>query len=741
MTASSCLFRRAPHGGFLVPLLYSLLAFGSSIPSAILRQELFAQQPPQTENRSPNQPQEVQPGAVLAWVRFPDAEESYAGVPYLWLGRVSVELQIDVPASPAHVLELIWGSKNDQRTAVVTVNDHQLPVAAGGYDGFRPLRVAMPDHLRGTGYRIQLERGAGKAAFLAEVRLIDTAAASGSVGGVPSPESTPAHRITYRTTVPRPPEAFPQMRPLWDTATRPTATAVDAEQESAFRQAEENARQAAEQFYRCHRFVEGWLAHADATTGLIPRNLTSSRDIWNAQDSAADNYPFMVLTCALVDRPKFEGRMLEMLHTETRLTSRLDRLPDTWSFSKQAFASEQPDLAAIIFGASEYVKDGLLPLTEWLGRSPWCDRMIGIVDDIWKHAPIETPYGLIPSENVEVNGEQLQALSRLYWLTGQEKYLDWAVRLGDYYLLGDHHPTRNFDRLRLRDHGCEIVSGLSELYVACHFARPDKKRAYREPVREMFDRILQIGRNPQGMLYNWIDPKTGEHDTRICDTWGYNYNGIYAVHLVDGVPAYREAVQHVLANLEEHLTEYDWGIADEYADSIEGALNLYNREPVPSAARWIESEIRDMWAKQQPDGVIEGWHGDGNVARTAIMYALWKTQGTWIDPWRADVRFGAVEHRGTLLVSLAAEKPWQGRLHFDKPRHEEQLHLPLDYPRINQFPQWFLARSDSQYSVLQLNSGTKAGYSGKQLQDGLPVELAPGVELRLAVHLVSGQSQ
>lgn len=34
-------------------------------------------------------------------------------------------------------------------------------------------------------------------------------------------------------------------------------------------------------------------------------------------------------------------------------------------------------------------------------------------------------------------------------MTGEKKYLDYAIRLGDYYLLGNHHPTRNFNRLKL----------------------------------------------------------------------------------------------------------------------------------------------------------------------------------------------------------------------------------------------------------------------------------------------------
>jgi len=217
----------------------------------------------------------------------------------------------------------------------------------------------------------------------------------------------------------------------------------DIAKDNAFKQAMENGKLANEGFIRCRNFIKGWLKYADPATGLIPRNLSRNKDIWNAQDSAADNYPFMVLTAAITDRPLFEGRMLDMLRTETKLTSRIGALPDTYSFSKKSFQTEQPDISRIIFGSSEYVKDGLLPLTEWLGPSPWCDRMIGILDDIWKHAPVDTKYGKIPSTSQEINGEMLQTLSRIYWMTGDKKYLDWAIRLADYYLLDEHHPTKD----------------------------------------------------------------------------------------------------------------------------------------------------------------------------------------------------------------------------------------------------------------------------------------------------------
>ena len=159
--------------------------------------------------------------------------------------------------------------------------------------------------------------------------------------------------------------------------------------------------------------------------------------------------------------------------------------------------------------------------------------MVGITEDIWKYAPIETPYGNIPTLNFEVCGDMLQASARMYWFTGERKYLDCAIRLGDYFLLGTNHPTRDLKQLRLCDHGCEVINGLTELYVAVAHALPEKKAAYEEPMHEIFDCILAKGRNPDGMLYTSFNPQTGEHAKDLCDTWGYDYDGVYTMWLVD----------------------------------------------------------------------------------------------------------------------------------------------------------------------------------------------------------------
>ncbi len=518
--------------------------------------------------------------------------------------------------------------------------------------------------------------------------------------------------------------------------------------DAAFAVAAANGRAANEGFVRSRRLMRDWLTFADPATGLLPRHLQGEGlDIWNAQDTSADLYPFLVLTAYFTDPALYQGGMMDILRTETRLTSRIDRLPDTYSFSKRGFAFDQPDLTRILFGASEYVKDGLLPITEFLGETPWRVRMFGLLDDIWRHAAIDTRLGRIPSDNPEVNGNMLQALSRAYWMTKNERYLEYATRLGGYYLLGGHHPTRDFATLRLRDHGNEIVSGLTEFYATIMKVSPAQAARYREPMHVMLDRILEVGRNEDGLFYNVIDPRAGTPvNAGVADNFGYILNGFYTVYLLDGTEAYREAVRRALASLDAKYRGFNWESLgqDGDADAVEGALNLYNREPVPSAAAWIDYQTHWMWDKQdwphRPNterwrgrGVVEGAYADGNFNRTSIMYALWKTGGTHVQPWRPDVVYGATREGQMLLMSLRADGGWSGALRFDPPRHRTHMGMPMDWPRMNQFPEWFTVEAERRYDVQNVTTGTRAVRTGAELQDGLAVDVRPRQETRLIV--------
>jgi hypothetical protein len=255
----------------------------------------------------------------------------------------------------------------------------------------------------------------------------------------------------------------------------------------------------------------------------------------------------------------------------------------------------------------------------------------------------------------------------------------------------------------------------------------------------MLDRILEVGTNEHGLFYNVVNPITGEiTNDGIADTWGYTYNGFYSVYMLDGVERYREAVIHALENI-HHYRAFDWerGSADGYADAIESGLNLYNREPLPGAGGWIDSEISIMWSMQDSShrkkalkwknsGIVEGWHGDGNFARTSIMYCLWKTQGISVHPWREDVTFGASRADGRLYLSIEVEENWEGVVKFDFSRSKVNMNMPLDYPRINQFPEWFTVSGDSAYRLTFIGGGREETVSGKILMEGYRLKIDSG---------------
>ena len=140
-----------------------------------------------------------------------------------------------------------------------------------------------------------------------------------------------------------------------------------------------------------------------------------------------------------------------------------------------------------------------------------------------------------------------------------------------------------------------------------------------------------------------------------------------------------------------------------------------------------------MWNIQKSTGIIEGWHGDGNFARTTIMYCLWKTKGLTIKPWRDDVILGAVMDGDALKISIRARGDWKGKIIFDSPRHQTIMKMPLDWPRINQFPEWFTAKDQTRYIIHNLTYNAKTAHTGKQLQEGLSIHLKPGIEQHLLV--------
>jgi len=526
--------------------------------------------------------------------------------------------------------------------------------------------------------------------------------------------------------------------------------------------AERNGRQAAEAFEASQRVMDAWLSRRDPVTGLLPRvvpfddaAIAQTPDPnWVVKDSAADLYPFLVIGSRFLNGPLYRGTMHELLRREVLITTRLDRLPDDFQAGGRGFVRPQIELTPLLFGASEYAKDGLLPITEILGETPWYHRLVGLAQDIMKHAPHRFNGRKLPADSCEVNGNLLQVLSRLYSKTGNDEFLQGLLGIADFYLLEmlpktGYLPVDRWDfakqapvapRFRMSDHGNEIVGGLAEAVAVAAFARPDKAAEYRPAFFRMIDRLLEVGRNEDGVFQHMLDTATGKLVVaRPVACWGYMYNAVYAAYQLGGGEKYRDAVAQalrVLADKPQYLYNekppVDHWRSNAYSDAVESVLVILNRLPDPRVAGQVDAATAKMRRQIQSDGLVEGWYGDGNTIRTLLMYALWKSVGAFVEPWARGLRLGAVQTDGSVQLVLSADSAWSGVIRFDAPRHRQHFGLRMNYPRLNEWPEWFVVEADRRYSVT-VGAEPAMARIGAELQQGLPVQLAAGASIRITV--------
>ncbi len=497
---------------------------------------------------------------------------------------------------------------------------------------------------------------------------------------------------------------------------------------------ERNADAYARSIAAAERLMHAWLRAADPATGLMPDRLGTEARVATPHNFAADLYPYLILTARLTDPALYEGRMLEMLRHEVRHMTADASVPGPLDLRTGVLGP------ASLFGAGEYAKDGLVTVTELLGRTPWFHRMADMVADAMERAPVASRYGNLPASDSELNGDFLQVLVRLATMTGDPRYLAWARRIGDAYveevLPGNFGvPSTKWDfathtgepHLRLRDHGNELVVGLTLLYALEADLQSERAARYAPVVRRMLDRVLASA-NPDGMLFNQVDARTlAPIDDRLSDNWGYVYGAVYTFYQVTGETTYRDAVRRVLANLPKYR-RHVWeprpaaaglplGSFDGYADAIESALYLVNREPVPEALDWIESETTVMLGMQRPDGHIEDWYGEGNFNRTLLLHALMHSQGVMPAEKSPGLRLGAVRDGDRLRLHVGGVQAT--RLQFDFARHRRVVNLARNYVRLNEFPEWFVVEPTWLYRITGGASPERARL-GAELMRGEP---------------------
>jgi len=494
--------------------------------------------------------------------------------------------------------------------------------------------------------------------------------------------------------------------------------------ESSSDLARRNAELASPAFTEMHRWLhEVALPKIDPDTKLF----RATGDSWNYRDTAADCYPFLGWAAYFTDRAAFDGPVRDALHAETNLCSHYGPIPVNYDFrTDEKEVNEKYN--DVVFGASEYMKDGLVAVVEASGPGDWLDRMRAIADELWRRASIDTLYGKLVSLNLEVNGDQMQVLIRLFGLTGDRRYLEYARRIADYYL---NNP--NFVPQHLDDHGCELIGGLGLLQGVESTVDPEREKQRRPLIKKMLDTILERGLNSDGLMLHTLARTPGPHDDKdLTDNWGYNYVSFYCYYLVTGDETYRDVIRTPLRNLAKpkyHLYPWEGDNIDGHADSIEGGLYLLSVIPVPEGIAWADREVADALIGKPIPGTNKF---QCNTIRTVTLYALSKTQGIHVPKWRDDLRLGAARNGAGVVVFVGAKQPWEGSLIFDIPRHKLWLNFERDWPRINYLPEYFTVEPDKQYEV-RIGSGEKQVVTGKSLRDGLSVQVPAGAELLIRV--------
>jgi hypothetical protein len=518
------------------------------------------------------------------------------------------------------------------------------------------------------------------------------------------------------------------------------SSSAEAQVDPRFAQARQNGKRFEEALVASQRVLKAWLTHADQRTLLLPDRipgraqglkLDDPKRLYTPHNSGADLYPYLILTAHITNPDLYRGRLMEMLRNEVRFTTVQASIPANLEMTAGELGPPS------LFGAGEYAKDGLLAVTEYLGRTPWFYRMVDMTFDAMNQAPVKSRFGSLPASDAELNGDYLQVLVRLATMTGERLFIEWARRIGDAYveevLPGNHGvPSSQWDfdkhagdgRLRLRDHGNEIVVGLTLLYALENYWQTSRAEKYRPATQQMLDRILASA-NPDGMLYNEVDAATLQPIHKgLSDNWGYVYGAVYTLYQCGGGAKYAEAVRRVLANLPKYRN-YVWepnaklplGSFDGYADSIESAIYLANREEVPEAFDWIDSEMKVMLGMQQPDGHIENWYGEGNFNRTALLYALMKSQGVRPEHWKPGMRIGAVRDGAKLFLSMDARE--DTAIHMDFARHRRILNLDKNYIRLNEFPEWYIVDENTLYRLGNAANGQERIFLGSELIAGV----------------------
>ncbi len=105
------------------------------------------------------------------------------------------------------------------------------------------------------------------------------------------------------------------------------------------------------------------------------------------------------------------------------------------------------------------------------------------------------------------------------------------------------------------------------------------------------------------------------------------------------------------------------------------------------------------------------------------MYNLWKSKGTYLQPWTQEITLGAEMIGDTLYLAVHSPTAWEGQLFFDNARHSNEMNMPMDWPRINQFSEWYTIDPTGEYQLSDFQEGTSRKTGGVSFIEGIPFKL------------------
>lgn len=502
------------------------------------------------------------------------------------------------------------------------------------------------------------------------------------------------------------------------------------------------------------QLLNGWIElKRDPETHLYSRDRQ-----WDYHNEAADHYSSLVFIAQYVEPALLEGKgtLHQTLANSIRICTTPSGLPGPYDFKTKTLG--EPNVNRL----TEWLRDGLIRISGALGKdNDFYRELVRLTDAVLTEARRQGGIAKV-IHGPEAEGNMMETLARLAIMSGDEKYARAAEEMADPYLLDD--PLKKITTFTCVDHGCELVPGLGEVFIMEARLNRPKAEAYREPMRRLLDRLLEVGRHPEsGLWYRKVDlsgkpvPNQGrptkaktlgvggaEYMPDVPDTWGYVLFTYDDYDRATGEHGYKDAIEKpmrwLVANRPrfEELKNTLWTPTfnrNTWSDSYECMVALWNRyRDVPGVFEWLDwMTIRGgLRTPKGPFGPGEGLHDDGTTGRCLCRHMMVCSQGIRAVPFQKGLGCGAIQvASGELWLVVSSEAAWKGRLCFDWPRNEFPAGV-IDWARIVEMPQWYVVRPERNYRVT-IDASPARILPGSELIRGLELSLSAGLKVRMRV--------